>query len=225
MPRNYDIAQARIYGSASVGVYLVANDEYVLIPKDSPDKVEKVVEEVLKAKAIRATVANSPLLGVFIVMNNHGLLLPSVVREDEVEAIRRVLGDLNIGIIPTKYTALANLILYNNRRALASSIIEREYLKMIGDVMGVEVEVKDLRGLYVNGALAVANDNGVLASPELGDEDIEFLKGFFNIKVNVGTVNRGISIVRSGLVANNKGAIVGELTTGFEMMRITETLG
>jgi len=41
----------------------------------------------------------------------------------------------------------------------------------------------------------------------------------------VGTVNRGISLIRSGIVANNKGAVVGDSTTGFEMMRITEVLG
>jgi len=43
-------------------------------------------------------------------------------------------------------------------------------------------------------------------------------------KANVGTVNRGNIFVRSGIVANSKGALVGYETTGPELLRIQSAL-
>jgi translation initiation factor 6 len=41
----------------------------------------------------------------------------------------------------------------------------------------------------------------------------------------IGTINHGSPVIGSGLSVNNKGAIVGNLTTGIEMGRIEEALG
>lgn len=43
-------------------------------------------------------------------------------------------------------------------------------------------------------------------TPDASDEDVKKVKDLFKIKVNVGTINRGIGFVRSGAVANNRGA-------------------
>jgi len=59
---RFDITPIRIYGTASVGVYMAANDEYALIPADSPEKVDRHVEDTLKVKVIKLTVGRSPLL-------------------------------------------------------------------------------------------------------------------------------------------------------------------
>jgi translation initiation factor 6 len=40
----------------------------------------------------------------------------------------------------------------------------------------------------------------------------------------IGTINHGVPLIGSGLVANTKGAIVGNLTTGIELGRIDEAL-
>ena len=41
----------------------------------------------------------------------------------------------------------------------------------------------------------------------------------------IGTVNHGSPVIGSGLIANSKGAIIGNQTTGIEMGRIEEALG
>ena len=40
----------------------------------------------------------------------------------------------------------------------------------------------------------------------------------------IGTINHGVPFIGSGLVANSKGALVGDLTTGIELGRIEEAL-
>ena len=57
------------------------------------------------------------------------------------------------------------------------------------------------------------------------DEDIEKLRRIFQVEVDVGTVNKGRTIIRSGIVVNDYGCLVGEETTGFEIVRIMEVLG
>ena len=50
------------------------------------------------------------------------------------------------------------------------------------------------------------------------------IKKVFKVDVMIGTVNHGVPMIGSGLVANVNGAIVGSLTTGIEMGRIEEAL-
>ena len=50
------------------------------------------------------------------------------------------------------------------------------------------------------------------------------LEKIFNVSAMIGTVNHGVPLIGSGLVANTKGAIVGNLTTGIELGRIEEAL-
>ncbi len=67
---------------------------------------------------------------------------------------------------------------------------------------------------------------GVLLSPEAKDEDVRKVKDYFGLTVNVGTVNRGRSFLRGGgLVVNNNGGLVGNDTTGFEIVRIMQVFG
>ena len=46
----------------------------------------------------------------------------------------------------------------------------------------------------------------------------------FKVKVITGTVNHGVPLIGSGLIANSYGAIVGNITTGIELGRIEEAL-
>jgi Translation initiation factor 6 (eIF-6) len=131
---------------------MAANDEYALIPADSPEKVDRHVEDTLKVKVIKLTVGRSPLLGVFTVMNNSGVLVPSIIRDEELEQLRKSLGDLNVAVLPSRYTAIANLILVNNKRGVVSPIVEREHLNIVRDNLNIELEVRDIRGLYIVGS-------------------------------------------------------------------------
>jgi translation initiation factor 6 len=45
------------------------------------------------------------------------------------------------------------------------------------------------------------------------------------VKADVGTVNKGKSFLRGGMVVNDHGALVGDETAGPELMRITAVLG
>jgi len=63
------------------------------------------------------------------------------------------------------------------------------------------------------------------SGPEATDDDLKRLADCFKVKVDVGTVNKGKSLLRGGLVVNDHGALVGDETAGPELMRTTQVLG
>ncbi|MEL9990798.1 MAG: translation initiation factor IF-6 [Thermoproteus sp.] len=217
-----DVVPVKVFGSSSVGVYIVANNKMALVPPDVPEKIDDEVKNVLGGAVVRTTVAKSPLLGIFVVMNDNGILVPNIALEEEINILKGL--GLNLGVLQTKYTAIANLIVANNKAAVVSPILEPENRKIVGDVLGVEVFVDSLAGSPLVGSIAVANSRGVLVAPDATDSDLKKLERYLGVHADVGTVNRGRSFLRGGMVANDNGALVGWETTGAEIMRILSTL-
>lgn len=224
MSTSFDVVPITIYGNTVIGVYIFTNNKYTLVPLEVPEKIINVVENILKTEVVRVSIAKSPLIGIFITGNDNGVLLPNIVTSDELSILKKL--DLNVEILETKYTAISNLILTNNEKTIVSPLLEKESIKKIQDTLNTEVIVDTLCNTYLVGSIAVANSRGVLLSPEATNQDVEKIKKIFNTsKVDVGTVNRGRSMIRSGLVVNDNGGLVGSDTTGFEIVRIVQVLG
>ncbi|MEM0369115.1 MAG: translation initiation factor IF-6 [Pyrobaculum sp.] len=219
----FDISPLRLYGSSSIGVFMAANNLLTFLPNDVPEKVEDVVRNTLKTTIVRFSIAKSPLLGIFLVVNDNGVLLPSLALEEEIKIIKAM--GLNVEVLNTKYTAISNLILASNRVALVSPLLEPQLRKKVGDVLGVEVVVDSIANNPLVGALAVVNSRGVLVAPEATDADLKKISEYFKTRVDVGTINKGKSFLRGGIVVNDKGALVGDETAGPELMRISQVLG
>ncbi|ACB40584.1 translation initiation factor IF-6 [Pyrobaculum neutrophilum] len=220
---SFDVAPLKVFGSSSVGVFLATNNSVTFLPPDVPEKIDDVVRSTLRTSVARFSVARSPLLGIFLVLNDNGVVLPSLALEEEVRLFKSL--GLNVGVVNSRYTAISNLVLANNKVAVVSPLLEAEARKVVSDVLGVEAVVDTIAGNPLVGSLAVANSRGVLVAPEATDEDLKKLAGYFNARVDVGTVNKGKSFLRGGLVVNDRGALVGDETAGPELMRITQVLG
>ncbi len=216
------VERAEIYGSSSIGVFIFANNEVALIPLDAPAKVEEAVREALGVEVLRASVMSSVLLGVLVAGNSNGLLLPAHTLESEMSKLRGALGDINLTVLPSKKNAIGNLVLANDRAAVVDPDMDRGLVRAVEDALGVEVVRMRIAGHSLVGAVAAASNSGVLVHPLASDEEVEVLADVFKARVDVGTVNRGSPFIRSGLVVNDKGALVGADTTGPELMRIHE---
>lgn len=219
----FDISPLRLYGSSSIGVFIATNNLLTFLPNDVSEKVEDIVRNTLKTTIVRFSIAKSPLLGIFLVLNDNGVLLPSLVLEEEIKIIKT--AGLNVEVLNTKYTAISNLILASNKIALVSPLLEPQLRKVVGDVLGVEVVVDSIANNPLVGALAVVNSRGVLVAPEATDADLKKISEYFRTRVDVGTINKGKSFLRGGIVVNDRGALVGDETAGPELMRITQVLG
>ena len=208
-----------IVGSASIGVYSLATEKFVIIPKMVPlDKAEKTAEW-LQNRLVHTTVGGSLLVGALACGNSNGLVLPPFVREEELEVIKSAF-DGNILIMETKKTAYGNLVLVNDNGALVDPRLKDDQVKQISDALGVEVVRGEIAGLPYVGSLAAVTNKGLLAHPLIKENERKTLEEVFKVPVDVGTINCGIPYVGTGLIANTRAAVAGSLTTGPEMFII-----
>ena len=106
-----------IVGSASIGVYTLATEKVVMIPRMVPLEKAQEIADWLKNKLIYTSIGGSVLCGALACANSNGMLLPNYVREEELKQIKSVYEG-NITIMETKKTAYGNLVLVNDKGAV-----------------------------------------------------------------------------------------------------------
>ena len=212
-----------IVGSASIGVYSLANEKIVIIPKMVPLKKAERTAEWLKVKLVHTSISGSVLAGALACANSNGILLPNFIREEELAVIKSSFEG-NITVMETKKTAYGNLVLANDHGAVVDPRLKEPQRKQIAETLGVEVVPGEIAGLPYVGSLALATNKGVLVHPLLKDEERKILESVFKVPVDVGTVNCGIPYVGTGLIGNTHAAVAGSLTTGPEMFIIGNAL-
>jgi len=214
---------ASVVGSVSIGVYSLANEKIIIVPKMVPLKKAEKMAEWLKVKLVHTSISGSVLAGALACANSNGILLPNSVRDEEIAAIKSSFEG-NIWVMETKKTAYGNLVLANDRGAVVDPRFKEHEINQIAETLGVNVVTGEIAGLPYVGSLAVATNKGVLAHPLLKDEEKKILADAFKVPVDVGTVNCGIPYVGTGLIGNSHAALAGSMTTGPEMFIIGNAL-
>ena len=212
-----------IIGSASIGVYTLATEDFVIIPKMVPEDKAAKTAEWLKVKLIHTTIGGSLLAGALACANSNGIILSPFVRQEELDAISASFKG-NIAVMESRKTAFGNLVLANDKGALVDPRMKEPIKKQVSDALGVEAVPGTIAGLTYVGSLAVATNKGVLAHPLLKEDEKKVLESVFKVPVDVGTINCGIPYVGTGLIANSKAAVAGSMTTGPEMFIIGNAL-
>jgi translation initiation factor 6 len=210
-------------GSVSIGVYSLATDDIVIIPKYVPLKKAEKLAEWLKAKLIHTMIGGSVLIGALACANSNGILLPNFVHQEELDALNAAFKG-NITVMETRKTAYGNLVLANNHGALVDPRLKQSDVDVISETLGVEAVAGEIARLPYVGALAVATNKGVLAHPLLTDPERKLLEDTFKVPVDVGTINCGVPFVGTGLICSQHAAIAGSMTTGPELFIIGNAL-
>ena len=182
-------------------------------------KAEKL-GEYLDAKPLYTSVANTRLLGALMVGNNNGILLPTTAYAEEYDFLKKETG-LNVGVLDSKYTALGNVICANDKGAIVSPWLSKDDVQTIEQTLAIEVVQKRIAGMNQVGAVMVANNSGAVIHPEADEEDMKMFANTLGVKIEHATINNDIPFVKSGVLANNHGVVVGTLTTGPEIMMLT----
>ncbi len=219
------ILRTQIFGRSLIGVYLTANNAFILYPSSLINPLLKKFKTIFEEPFYPLTINNSNLLGVYTASNKYGIIVPHIIREDELNNLKSYMNDsYNIGILKSIDNALGNLILCNDKGAIISSFLEN-YKTKIEDILNVETVVYEFADFYLPGSISLANNYGCLIHPLSTDEEIEFISSILKVnEVDVSTVNRGIPYLSSGAIVNDKSGIFGSYCTGPEMMRITSVL-
>ena len=214
-----------IFGTPHVGLFLVISERYCIAPRGLTDKKLALIGESLGVEVCTASVASSHILGPLIAMNSNGVLLPSTTLVEEFENIKRSLKDIRVEKLPSRLTALGNLIAANDKGAIVSPEFSQKEAAVISDTLGVEVVKAAIANRPYVGSICILTNKGGLIHIEASEEDMKLVEQTCGVAPMHGTVNDGVRFVKSGLVANSKGALIGARTNGPELMTISRALG
>ncbi len=211
------------FGRESIGIFFRVTEKFVIAPKQIPKSVLRKLENWFDLRIVQTNVGGSILVGPLICANAHGMILPHYVWDEEVDALR-CLPDVNITIMKTKRTAYGNMVLTNDYGAIVDPRLKKQDVKIISDTLGVEAVPGEVANLPYVGSLATVTDRGMMTHPLIKPEEEELLRDVLKVQVETGTVNCGIPYIATGLIGNSHAAVSGTLTTGPELVMITEAL-
>lgn len=218
------ILKSKIFGGSLIGVYLIANNSFVLYPSTILKATLKSFLTVFRDNIYPITINNSNLIGVYTASNKYGIIVPNMITDDELDKMRSYFHDsYQIGVLKSIDNAFGNLILCNDKGAIISSFL-KDYKKEIEDILNVETVVYEFAGTYLLGSISLANSNGCLVHPLATDEEIDFISSILKVETDVSTINRGIPYLSAGAIVNDKSGIFGYDSTGPEMMRLSNVL-
>ncbi len=217
------IVRSKFFGNSNIGVFLLVTEEYAILPDSRPIANKRLVEKTLEVEIVETSIGESFIIGVLAAGNSSGLIVPEFTTDLEIENIKRNL-DVNVDRVPGRINALGNTILVNDNVALIHPGFSEEAIKIIKKNLKVDVYRGRIAGLPLVGSVAIATNNGILAHPLTDDETLEWLSEKFNMPASIGTVNCGNPYLKVGLVANTKGALAGNETTGPELFQIGQAL-
>jgi translation initiation factor 6 len=222
------ILRSQVYGRSLIGVYLTANNAYVLYPPTLINPLLKKYKNIFKEPFYPITIHSSNLLGIYTASNKFGIIVPHIIKDDEYEKLKEIFKDVNntpqIGVLKSIDNAYGNLILCNDKGAIISSLL-KDFREEIEDTLSVETVIFEFANSYLPGSISLANNNGCLVHPLSTDDEIEFISSILKVdEADVSTINRGIPYLSSGAIVNDKSGIFGINSTGPELMRITSVL-
>lgn len=206
-----------------MGLFTRTNDNTLLLPFGFADtKTNKLKEYLDVEKIIYVSVAGTRLMGPMTVMNNNGILLPSTVSDEEIQILKQT--GLNVERLKSKFTAIGNLISANDKGAIVSNLFKGEVDQDIKDTLGVPIQAMSIGGFVQVGSMVVATNAGAIVHPKANDAEISRISEILQVEAEPATVNGGSPFLSSGIIANFSSVIVGNLTTGPELIMISRAL-
>ena len=212
-----------VYRSPNVGLFVRTNNDTLLLPFGFAETKAKKLKEYLDIeKIIHVSIAGTRLIGPMTVMNNNGILLPSTVSDDEIRILKQT--GLNVERLKSKFTAIGNLISANDKGAVVSNLFKGEVDQNIKDILGVPLQTLSIGGYIQVGSMIVATNAGAIVHPIANDSEISRISEILQVEAEPATVNGGSPFLSSGILANFSSVIVGNLTTGPELIMISRGL-
>lgn len=213
--------------SNEIGVFANLTNSYCLTAFGGSENFYSVFENELPHEfpIIKASIAGTRLIGRMTIGNKNGLLLPNSITDQEAGHIRNSLPDsVILQRTEERLSALGNCIACNDYVALVHPDVDQETEEIISDVLGVEVFRQSIAGNVLIGSYCRFSNQGGIIHPQASMQELDELSAILQVPLVSGTVNRGSTVISSGLIANDWAAFCGLDTTSTELQVIESIL-
>lgn len=209
-------------GNSNIGVFSRVFDELAVVPPAAPQEFRDNLSELLDVEIITTTIQGSEIVGSLLVGNRKGFVVSGMIRDRERALLEEYRPAL---LLEHTMNAAGNVIMANDSFAAVHPDMPKDMACEVGDFLGVKVTPLTLGGVKTVGMAGVATNRGVLAHPRSARTELQVLEQAAGVPVGTGSVNRGVGLVGTGLLVNEKGYAAGLETTGFELGRIEDVFG
>ena len=218
------VKQVSVQANPNIGLFVYATDEFAIIGPEAKG-LQEDIQEVLQVPVIISNIAGTSLAGVFLAGNSQHLLVPTIIFENELEHLREQL-DIPVSVFQTTHTALGNNLVINEHGVIAGPMFSKEEQEQLHELLQLPVQQFEIADVEVVGNSVVHTTKGGLihrdATPQEMDQTQETLQ---LPRLLPGTANFGQPYVRSSIVANTKGFLIGDSSGGPEITNADEALG
>ncbi|MFH1589604.1 MAG: translation initiation factor IF-6 [archaeon] len=212
-----------INNNPNIGLYAFVTNKFALVGREARTSIVKEMERILEVPVHRIAIAGTSLIGVFLSGNEKKLLVPSITFERELKELDRL--KIKYEVFQTDLTCLGNNILMNKNGALVNPDFSDEEVKKLKSILKIPVEKFGIAKTETPGACAVINGDKALIHRDTSSIETKKIEKVLKVQTMPGTVNMGVPQIKSGVLCNNKGLIIGELCGPAEIMNTEEALG
>lgn len=213
-------SRIKFENSNEIGCFLKLTSTYCLVSDDASQNVLQIINQETQGRipVISASIAGTKIVGRMTAGNKNGLLVPTSITEEEYTIIKQNLPEgVKITKLEENLSALGNVIACNDHVALIHPDLSKDAEDVIAQVLDVEIYRTTIAGNPLVGTYCVLTNNGGLAHPMCGVAELDELSTLLQVPLCAGTVNRGIDVIGSGMVANDFMAFTGMETTATEL--------
>ncbi len=221
------VIKSSINGNPNIGLYGFATDKYCLLGNEVPKKTMEEIEEVLSVPVFKLNIAGTSLLGAFLAGNDNNLLVPDIAFDSEIAALKKIAEKIgfNIHVIKTDLTALGNNILCNENGCLVNPEFPENVKKQIETSLKIPIKEGNIANIPTVGSVTALNKKGCAIHRDAEDFEVDFINSILDIKCETATVNMGNPFLRSGILVNTNGFIIGNISGGPEVTYLDEIFG
>ena len=212
---------SRYGGNPNIGVFAVANESFAFVAGDAAPEFTRALESALDVKTIMTTVAGSFVVGSLVAMNSNGAVVSGLAEPRELETLGECLPCV---ALDDPLNAAGNNILVNDKGAIVNPCYDESVIRQISDALGVECVPSAIAGVNTVGSACKVTNKGCVCHADASDDDLALIQDILKIEAIRTTVNHGSRVVGAGIIANSKGAVVGDETTPIEMGKIEDGL-
>ncbi len=217
------VLKTNINGNPNIGLYGYCTDEFCLLGTDVPDSLAEEFGKTLGVPVHKLTIAGTSLLGVFLAGNSKKLLVPGICFDYELKKLEEL--NIDYTVIKSKITCLGNTILCNDHGALVSEEFSADTKKIIRQALGTDLKPGKISGLDTVGSLGAVNGSACIISRDASEAEMTKISDLLKVPCFESSVNMGSPFISSGVLCNDHGLIIGDLSGGPEIVHIEESLG
>lgn len=209
-------------GNPNIGIYMFVNNKVCLLGKKVSEAKKKEIQDVLGVPVYFVTALETELVGIFFTGDDHFLVVPELF-DHEKKLLQEICSEQDMELVELNFrlNTLGNNLCFGSEIIMINPEYPSSVIKKLEKKTGYAVTQVDNDNFKAIGSVCIYANGKYFISQEFEEEQVSFILDEIG---GVGTINSGSNYISSGIVANNRGVIIGSASSTVEIQNVVEGL-